>query len=337
MTNPHASTPYAREVAVALDAVRQAGRLCRSVQDELDPGVLEKKDRSPVTVADFGSQALVCEVLARAFPDDPVIGEENADSLREPDNAALLSTIVGHVRVQRPEASSDEVLGWIDLGSERAYSSRFWTLDPIDGTKGFLRGEHYAVALGLIVDGELVASALACPNLGLTIDGPRGTGTVFTAVRGHGCWIWEMEADSAPVPARTTDLGDPIGMRFCQSVEKAHSSQDDATHIANHLGVTAAGVKVDSQVKYGAVARGDADAYLRLPRNLEYKEKIWDHAAGALVVTEAGGRVTDIRGRDLDFSKGYQLEDNLGVIVTNGRLHDAVLGALKDLGIEGQA
>ena len=336
MTNPHATTPYAKEVAVALDAVRQAGLLCRSVQDGMDPGVLEKNDRSPVTVADFGSQAIVCDVLAKAFPNDPIIGEENADALRKPDNAALLDTVVGHVRTLRPDVPADTVCDWIDRGAEREYSSRFWTLDPIDGTKGFLRGEHYAVALGLVVDGELAAAALACPNLGPVIGEPRGSGTVFTAVQGHGCWAWPMDGEGEPTPAHVTGLDDPTQLRFCQSVEKAHSSHDNASRIANHLGVTAPGVKVDSQVKYGAVARGDADAYLRLPRDLKYKEKIWDHAAGALVVTEAGGRVTDIMGRDLDFSKGFQLEDNLGVIVTNGHLHDRVIQSLRDLEINGR-
>ena len=76
-----------------------------------------------------------------------------------------------------------------------------------------------------------------------------------------------------------------------------------------------------------------ADAYLRLPKSAEYVEKIWDHAAGALVVQEAGGRVSDIHGRDLDFSRGYLLSGNRGVIVSNGRLHDAVLEAIAALGI----
>ena len=120
-------------------------------------------------------------------------------------------------------------------------------------------------------------------------------------------------------------------------MEAAHSSHDDAARIAERLGVTAPGVKVDSQVKYGTVARGDADAYLRLPKTLEYREKIWDHAAGALVVEEAGGRVSDIAGRPLDFGRGYQLEGNLGVIVTNGHLHQDVLAAVKALGIPGSA
>ena len=71
--------------------------------------------------------------------------------------------------------------------------------------------------------------------------------------------------------------------------------------------------------------------YLRLPTRPDYEEKIWDHAAGSIVITEAGGRVTDVRGVDLDFSLGRTLKDNKGVIVTNGHLHERVLGAVKQV------
>ena len=66
---------YEHELEVAICAVRAAAEICRSVQATITPEVLEKEDRSPVTIADFGSQALVCRALEQAFPDDPVIGE----------------------------------------------------------------------------------------------------------------------------------------------------------------------------------------------------------------------------------------------------------------------
>ena len=333
MSDPHASSPYALDIAVALAAVREAGLLCRAVQAGIDPGELSKDDRSPVTVADFGSQALVCRALAEALPDDPIIGEEDADMLRQPANAAALSSVLDHVRAYRPEAEVETVCAWIDRGGSRESTPRFWTLDPIDGTKGFLRGEHYAVALALIVEGEPVVAAMACPNLGPDLASDRGAGTVFTAVRGEGTWAWPMIGSDDPLPVSVSDLDDPAGLRFCESVEAAHSSHGDAARIADRLGVTAPGVRVDSQVKYGVTSRGEADAYLRLPKNNVYREKIWDHAAGALVVTEAGGRVTDIHGRDLDFAKGYTLENNRGVIVTNGRLHERIIDVIRELGV----
>jgi 3'(2'), 5'-bisphosphate nucleotidase len=94
------------------------------------------------------------------------------------------------------------------------------------------------------------------------------------------------------------------------------------------LGITAAPLRLDSQAKYAVVARGEADVYLRLPTRADYREKVWDHAAGVLIVEEAVGRVTDINGLPLDFSQGRELAANRGVIVTNGRLHERVLAAL---------
>ena len=90
---------------------------------------------------------------------------------------------------------------------------------------------------------------------------------------------------------------------------------------------------MDSQAKYGVVARGEAEIYLRMPTRADYREKIWDHAAGALIVEEAGGTVTDIRGRPLEFHHGRELTANRGVIVTNGRLHARVLKALRAMGL----
>jgi len=75
---------------------------------------------------------------------------------------------------------------------------------------------------------------------------------------------------------------------------------------------------------------------LRLHRDDIYREKIWDHAAGVLVVTEAGGKVTDVHGNPLDFTLGYRLENNSGVVVTNGHLHKNIIEALGDLGIAGK-
>jgi 3'(2'), 5'-bisphosphate nucleotidase len=87
---------------------------------------------------------------------------------------------------------------------------------------------------------------------------------------------------------------------------------------------------MDSQAKYFAVAKGDAEIYMRMPTRPGYVEKIWDHAAGALVVEEAGGKVTDVTGLDLDFGQGHQLELNRGVVVTNGPLHGALVSAMED-------
>ena len=333
MTGPWRDQRWSQEIDTAVAAVRQAGQLCREVQASIDPGTLEKMDRSPVTVADFGSQALVCRAIAEAFPEDPVIGEEDSAALRETGNAGMLERVTGHVRDFLPSADADTVCRWIDLGGAKEYSPRFWTLDPIDGTKGFLRGQQYAISLALIVEGIIEAAVVGCPNLGAEPGSERGDGTLFAAVRGGGAWQLPLTGAGEARPITVSSRTDPRQIRFCESVEAAHSSHGDAARIAAELDILAAPVRLDSQAKYAVVARGEADAYLRLPRDTVYREKIWDHAGGVLVVTEAGGRVTDIEGRKLDFTRGYRLENNLGVIVTNGHVHETVIAAIRDLGI----
>lgn len=82
-------------------------------------------------------------------------------------------------------------------------------------------------------------------------------------------------------------------------------------------------------VKYAAIARGDAEIFMKFA-TAGYKEKVWDHAAGVLIVEEAGGVVTDAGGRPLDFSKGMYLEGlDRGIIACCGvPLHDKIVGAI---------
>jgi 3'(2'), 5'-bisphosphate nucleotidase len=319
---------YHDELRAALAAVRQAAALCRTVRSEVGAASVEKQDKSPVTVADFGSQALVCRALVDAFPDDPVVGEEDADALRSA-GADVVARVVEYIGRYRPGATERDVCAWIDRGVTLGISGRFWALDPIDGTKGFLRNEQYAVALALVVGGKVAVAALACPNLG----GPGGV--AFTAVEGQGAWAHDLtaEPDAAAAPVRVSRRDDPATAVFCESVESGHSAHGASAEVARRLGIVAAPVRLDSQAKYGVVARGEADIYLRLPTRADYREKIWDHAAGALVVTEAGGRVTDVTGAPLDFARGRELAANRGVVVSNGALHDRVVAAVRAAGV----
>ncbi|TYH18495.1 hypothetical protein ES288_A05G275800v1 [Gossypium darwinii] len=104
---------------------------------------------------------------------------------------------------------------------------------------------------------------------------------------------------------------------------------DLSSLIAQKLGVKALPVRIDSQAKYGALSRGDGAIYLHFPHK-GYREKIWDHATGCIVVTEAGGVVTDAAGQPLDFSKGKHLDVGTGIIVTNQKLMPLLLNAVKE-------
>ncbi len=324
---------YERELEVAVEAVRRAAQVCRSVQAKIAPEVaMAKGDKSPVTVADFASQALVCRALLEAFPDDPVIAEEDAHALRGAEGELLLPTIHDELRAFGAPTEL-AILSFIDHGGAVEYSRRFWTLDPIDGTKGFLRGDQYAVALALVIDGLPTVATLACPNLDLP-GVAAGRGSVYWAVRGQGTHAAPLFED---LPARRITVSkrsDIAEFRTCESFESGHSSHDESAKLVETLGIKAAPVRLDSQAKYAIVARGDAELYLRLPTRRDYREKIWDHAAGTLVVQEAGGLVTDVTGKPLDFTLGQELAGNRGVVVTHGIEHARILAALRDLGVE---
>jgi len=316
----------AAEFPAALAAVRAATEVCRGAQGRLLAGhTLTKGDQSPVTIADFAAQAVVCAELTDRLGVIDMIGEEDSNDLRAPDATELLDAVTGLVRTQRGDAvSSDSVLDWISVGASAGAGDRYWTLDPIDGTKGFLRGEQYAIALGLIENGEVILGVLGCPNL----PNPDGsTGAIFAATAGVAqAWFGDAGEAQAVRVAAPASLAEA---RVCESVESGHSNQDHSAQIVARLGIAAEPYRIDSQCKYAAVARGDASIYLRLPTRADYREKIWDHAAGKFVVEQAGGVVTDVNGAPLDFSHGSKLQANSGVVATDGRFHDQVIEAVQ--------
>ena len=324
-------TELASELAAALAAVRAASEVCSGAQGRLLAGhTLTKGDASPVTIADFAAQAVVCATLTDSLGDIEMIGEEDSNDLRSSDAADVLDAVVALVAPQGSDtATPASVLDWISVGASSATTDRYWTLDPIDGTKGFLRGEQYAIALALIEHGEVVLGVLGCPNL----PNPDGsTGAIFAATAGScQAWYWPASGGSDPTSVRVAAPASLADARFCESVEPGHSNQDHSAQIAARLGITAEPYRIDSQCKYAAVARGDASTYLRLPTRADYTEKIWDHAAGKSVVEQAGGVVTDVTGAPLDFSHGATLAANRGVIATDGRFHDQVVAAVQSV------
>jgi 3'(2'), 5'-bisphosphate nucleotidase len=317
---------YQTEKEIAISAVIQAAKLCQKVRQDIPPA-LAKQDKSPVTVADFGSQAIICKALKEVFPDTPIVGEEDSQELRQDVNQETLTKITSYVQEIIPDATSEQVLDWIDYGNGNV-SNRFWTLDPIDGTKGFLRQDQYAVALALIEDGEVKLGILGCPAL--TLDSGE-TGFIFVAVKGEGSYKMPVTGGEM-TKLQVVSNEDVSRFRFVESVEASHGDQIQQNAIAKKVGITTDSVRVDSQAKYGIVAAGEAALYLRLPspKYPNYRENIWDHAAGSIVVEEAGGKVTDMNGKPLDFATASKMNDNRGVVVSNGLIHDSVIQALNN-------
>ena len=316
------SSEQASEKQIAINAVLKAIPLCQQVKVDMESAdAVEKMDGTPVTVADFGAQALMCQAIAEAFPADSIVAEEDSHELRN--NPQLIQRVTEYVnRFTEGSQASQTVCDWIDRGGGEA-GARFWTLDPIDGTKEFLWGGSYSIALALIVDGEVKLGVLGCPNLPRKWDDPQAQrGCLFVAERGEGAWVRSLDgAHSEQIHVSQTIS------RLVDTVESSHSDVDVHKQIAQQMGLIEEPIKIIGQAKHGVLARGEASVYMNLlkPGKEDYRETLWDYAAGLIVVEEAGGVVTDADGHPLDFSQGKELPPGCGIIATNGTLHTRLL------------
>ncbi|XP_041024870.1 PAP-specific phosphatase HAL2-like [Juglans microcarpa x Juglans regia] len=367
---------YYQELDVAVRAVQMACSLCQRVQDSLisksNDQIKSKDDNSPVTVADWSVQATVSWLLSEYFgrKNLSIVAEEDVQKLSKADASELLVAVVNIVNECLAEAPRfglkcpDKALGTSEVleaishcNSSGGPTGRFWTLDPVDGTLGFVRGDQYAIALALIEDGEVVLGVLGCPNYPMRkewlsyhhryhriitkLTPPTSEswdkGFVTYAMKGSGkAWMQPLLQSNKKLvwpnsarPVRVSSIDDPGSATFCEPVERANSSHSFTAGLAHTMGLRKQPLRVYSMVKYAAIARGDAEIFMKFAR-AGYKEKIWDHAAGVVIIQEAGGMVTDARGNPLDFSKGIYLEGlDRGVIASAGpKLHDKIISAV---------
>lgn len=322
-----------REAAFAVSIVRQAAAMGRRIRSGMSVMKLTKGDLSPVTVADFAIQALVARAFEQQFPSDPLVAEERSSELRT--SEAVLDAVTHFVAEAAPEANPDRVCRWIDRGAGGTPAGRFWTLDPIDGTKGYLRGGQYAVALALLVGGTVEFGVLGCPNLDkglqpLVQPAAQDSGIIAIAQRGRGAAYTSLAEGGDFKPLRVSPCRDVSAARLMRSHEAGHTNVAQLDAFVRAMGIEAAPVLMDSQAKYAVLAAGNAELLVRFlsPDAPDYREKIWDHAAGSIVIEEAGGRVTDLDGHPLDFTAGRALRRNRGLLVSNGPVHETALQAI---------
>ncbi|XP_010268876.1 PREDICTED: putative PAP-specific phosphatase, mitochondrial isoform X2 [Nelumbo nucifera] len=366
---PQQKAMYHRELQAAVDVVERACRLCSDVQKSLfssDGRIFEKSDKTPVTVADFGVQALVSLELSRLFPDIPLVAEEDSAFLRS-SSSFLLDSVVSAVTDKTSAGdkplTSNDVMQAIDRGGKSAFvfgvkPETYWVLDPIDGTRGFLKGSQalYVVGLALVVAGNIVLGVMGCPNWQgdtsnqLIAEGQEdksnlpGLGAIMVAHVGCGTWMRSLSHISdSMVKVHTgwvrcfVDLCCLVhAARFCipdsQTWESlplsvSFSSTTNCDSIKDGQ-VLLLPTCCGSLCKYLMVASGRASVFI-LRAKPQTVIKAWDHAVGMICVHEAGGQVTDWKGSQLDLAAD-QVERRAifpsgGVLVTNGNLHNQIL------------
>jgi 3'(2'), 5'-bisphosphate nucleotidase len=263
---------FERELARAIELARQAGaEAARMQRGELQ--VEMKPGDEPVTVADRRASELIVDGLAASFPGDPIISEELAPA---------------------PGA----------LGAPR-----YWLVDPIDGTKDFIRGEDgYSVMIGLVVDGRPAVGVVHQPTIDRLF---RGTP--------DGAFV---DRDGRSEPLAVSAVARAADVRLVAS--KSHRSPDldrvkDELGIANELNIGSVGVKLC------VIAAGQRDLYV----NPATRTKAWDTCAPEAILVPAGGRLSDLFGGPIEYTK--ELAHHRGLVASNGRVHAEVVAKLTPL------
>lgn len=344
--------PYAYEQHIAELAVLQASILTKRVQSTVSE--ISKYDDSPVTIADFGAQALLIKTLHDAFPDDKFLGEEDSAVLRadlalRDKTFHLLSSIEGVSDLQANGAllpkpkSVEEMLDLIDLGGRGTGGDkgRFWVMDPVDGTAAFLKGQQYAVALALIENGREVVGVLGCPNV--SVDMTRlseenveknGLGIMLSAVRGQGSSIREMTVNGLKAATPLQGLASSISakLHIIDCAAATDSRHDIVARLAHFFGATFPNTEIwSSHIRYAALIIGGGDVHFLVPASPACKIHIWDHAGAQLIFTELGGKVTDLDGKAIDFGAGRDLCQNRGLIAARGDIYETLLEKMKNI------
>lgn len=360
---------YYDELQAAIHVVHKASHLCLHVKKSLlssDGQIIQKTDRSPVTIADFGVQALVSLELSHLFPSIPLVAEEDSAFVRSNNLVDAVADVVNDKLQCGDKLANDDILKAIDRGGKEAYlfshkPDTYWVLDPIDGTRGFVKGKDalYVVGLALVVKGKIVLGVMGCPNWqedshdkseSEGTEGDKdasGAGLVMISHVACGTWkipMWDNLCTSAissndwircfvdvcqlvhegrfcfPESQKWESL--PLSTRYSASVDRTSAGDKEVLLLPTCCG---------SLCRYMMVATGRASVFI-LHTRAEKTIKAWDHAVGVICIHEAGGKVTDWRGSQLDFAAD-QTERKVifpsgGILVTNGRLHGQILGLI---------
>ena len=265
-----------RELEVAREAALRAGTLILRYH-RTDVAVDRKAGGEPVTRADREASELILEALQAAFPDDRFVSEEATGDLT-------------------------------DLPQAR----RVWFIDPLDGTKDFIRGhEGFAVMIGLCEAGR--------PVLGV-VHQPLGGGRTFLAAQGEPA---VLEAPDGRRPLACSTVADLAQIRLVASKSHRTGKIDEvkgALGISDELNIGSVGLKL------GLIALAERDLYI----NPSSHSKAWDTCAPEAILQAAGGRITDLWGIPLRYDDP-DVRNRRGLVASNGLLHEAVLAKVRPL------
>ena len=299
---------YHKELSLAVNLVKQASKITEWFRAKNYLPFI-KKDDSPVTLADFASQIFIISNIKKYFPEDQIIAEEESSAFLDLDAENIIKRCYTSLNVIFEENLKD-TLNYRGLSSKRQ-----WTVDPIDGTKGFQRDLAYAIGMGFMIQGEPTVCAIGVPNYKNT------SLTIFSAEKNHGAKV--SYGDQNFTIISVSNKNDFKKFRICHSL---HYNKPWVLDFARSIGVSNF-IPLDSMVKLCMVADGSSELYIK-PMNMQ-RSFTWDFLPGELLVKEAGGKITDIRGNPIQYVNDKCKITAPGLIASNGIMHEELLNALK--------
>ena len=235
--------------------------------------------------------------------------EDDVEPVTQADRIAN-ELIVNGVKKEFP---TDGILAEESVDTERRLSkSRVWMVDPIDGTNGFIDGNgDFAVQIGLVEDGEPVVAVVYVPL----------SRVLYRAVIGEGAWIERPQRETAR--AAVSDRQTFATMRLAAS--RSHRSPR-MNKVVQRFGFSSEVQRGSVGIKVGLLVEQQCDLYIHLsPRT-----KQWDTCAPQLILTEAGGRLTDLFGRPLNYNV-RDVNNRNGLVASNGAAHELIIETLAPL------
>jgi len=262
-----------KELESACLACSRAGAVIRRHYDRGETAATLKPDSSPLTEADIEANGEILALIRESFPDDGILSEESADD------------------------------------GSRLTKSRVWIVDPLDGTRDFVRRSgDFAVHVGLAVEGT--------PTLGAVYK-PVGD-ELYWAVAGEGAYLRAGGRERRLSTSAATELSE---LRI--GVTRFNVNQNLQRFLAES-GLARQVVRIGASIKMMALARGD----IELSACLNADEKEWDTCAPEVVVREAGGTVSDIDGAPFCYNRP-NVHHLRGILMSNGPLHTKLVEMLR--------
>ena len=295
---------FEKELTLAIETVKIATEITKWFSN-VGFKSFQKQDNSPVTLADYASQFFISFRISEYFPEDQIIAEETNEVNLTVNDLDMIKSCYDDLNIYIE----------MDLSPKKLKSERQWTVDPIDGTKGFQKHLSYAIGIGLMINSKPRISIIGVPNFS-----EKGT-AIFIAEKGSGAKVsYGGQPFSSIEASKQNTLSKSL---MCHSL---HYDEPWVMKFASEIDITKF-IQMDSMAKFCLIANGGADIYIK-PLNKE-RSFSWDFLPGTLLVSEAGGKVSDLNGNPLKFLDEKLILSTPGLIASNSHIHQEILRSMR--------